>query len=294
MNDISPISGGDIIERVVAMGDLDKLTPEERVRYYSAVCTSIGLNPLTQPFSYIRLNGKLTLYAAKGCTDQLRTSRGVSVEDMSETERDGVFVVTCKVRDAQGRTDMAKGAVPIGGLKGEALANAIMKAETKAKRRATLSLCGLGMLDESELETIPAATMAPVESVTAELVTKPANSNGAHKPPQVKPLPKPPELEAIVEPETGEVSPHLIKVGQTRVGQADWIGWGGTLVAAVTAAQTMAEVTAWVQKNIAALTNCERDAPKVYERIDARIREARDRLKESEADFIPAAEEIPF
>ncbi|BEJ60493.1 hypothetical protein B10172_05150 [Campylobacter jejuni] len=29
-----------------------------------------------------------------------------------------------------------------------------MKAITKAKRRVTLSICGLGMLDESELETI--------------------------------------------------------------------------------------------------------------------------------------------
>jgi hypothetical protein len=29
-----------------------------------------------------------------------------------------------------------------------------MKAETKAKRRVTLSICGLGMLDESELETV--------------------------------------------------------------------------------------------------------------------------------------------
>lgn len=34
----------------------------------------------------------------------------------------------------------------------EALANALMKAETKAKRRVTLSIAGLGLLDESELE----------------------------------------------------------------------------------------------------------------------------------------------
>ena len=32
-----------------------------------------------------------------------------------------------------------------------------MKAETKAKRRVTLSICGLGMLDETEVETIPGA-----------------------------------------------------------------------------------------------------------------------------------------
>ncbi len=37
-----------------------------------------------------------------------------------------------------------------------------MKAETKSKRRVTLSLCGLGMLDESEVETIPGAVRAPV------------------------------------------------------------------------------------------------------------------------------------
>ena len=36
-------------------------------------------------------------------------------------------------------------------------ANVLMKAETKAKRRATLSILGLGMLDETEIETIPAA-----------------------------------------------------------------------------------------------------------------------------------------
>jgi hypothetical protein len=30
-----------------------------------------------------------------------------------------------------------------------------MKAVTKAKRRVTLSICGLGMLDETEVETIP-------------------------------------------------------------------------------------------------------------------------------------------
>ncbi|MDU5950540.1 MAG: hypothetical protein E6Z15_26195, partial [Paenibacillus macerans] len=42
-------------------------------------------------------------------------------------------------------------------LTADELANAIMKAETKAKRRVTLSLSGLGMMDESEIETIEGA-----------------------------------------------------------------------------------------------------------------------------------------
>jgi hypothetical protein len=49
----------------------------------------------------------------------------------------------------------------VGGLKGEALANAEMKAVTKAKRRLTLSICGLGWLDETEISTVPDAEVVP-------------------------------------------------------------------------------------------------------------------------------------
>jgi hypothetical protein len=136
-------------------GDLSSLTHAERARYYTRVCQSVGLNPLTKPFDYIQLSGKLVLYALKGATDQLRQIYGVSVFELIESERDGVYVVTAFVRDREGRIDSDKGAVNIANLKGDALANAMMKAVTKAKRRATLSLCGLGMLDETELETIP-------------------------------------------------------------------------------------------------------------------------------------------
>jgi hypothetical protein len=151
-------NGGDIIDAVITKGDLALLTAVERTRYYVDVCQSCGLNPLTKPFEYITLNGKMVLYALRSCTDQLRSIHGVSVQELSENEREGVYIVTAKVGNRDGRTDMAKGAVNINGLKGDNLANAIMKAETKAKRRATLSLCGLGFLDETEIETIQPAT----------------------------------------------------------------------------------------------------------------------------------------
>lgn len=156
MNALAPVKAGEIIEAVIARGDIAQLTPDERAKYYVRVCESVGLNPMTRPFEYITLNGKLTLYARKDATDQLRSIHNVSVTDLAESEREGVFVVTAKVMNGKGRTDMAKGAVNINGLKGEALANALMKAETKAKRRATLSVCGLGFLDEIEIEDIPA------------------------------------------------------------------------------------------------------------------------------------------
>ena len=162
MNNLAPSTPGDLMESVITKGDLSKLTPQERSNYYLKICESVGLNPLTKPFEYITLNGKLTLYALRNCTDQLRTIHGVSVDDVRESEREGIIIVTTKVRNKEGRTDIATGAVSITNLRGEALANALMKAETKSKRRATLSICGLGFLDETEIETIPGAQrMAP-------------------------------------------------------------------------------------------------------------------------------------
>ena len=149
-------NAGDIMERVIAVGDLSKLQPEELVLYYNLTCESLGLNPLTRPFEYITLNGKLTLYARKDCTDQLRSLKRVSVAIVDRQRIEDIYAVTARATMPDGRTDESIGAVSIGGLKGDNLANALMKAETKAKRRVTLSICGLGMLDETELETIPA------------------------------------------------------------------------------------------------------------------------------------------
>lgn len=144
-------------EKVLVGGDLSKLTSQERLTYIGAVCNSLGLNPLTRPFEYINLSGKLTLYARKDATEQLRSLRGISIEIVSREVVEDTYVVTARAVDASGRRDESIGAVSIGGLKGDAKANAIMKAETKAKRRVTLSISGLGLLDETEIETIPGA-----------------------------------------------------------------------------------------------------------------------------------------
>lgn len=143
------------IEQVLIAGDLARLTEQERVLYYKSVCDSIGLNPLSKPFDYITLNGKLVLYATKACTEQLRSLKKISLRITDKTNINDVYIVTAEAQNSEGRVDSATGAVNIAGLKGDHLANALMKAETKAKRRVTLSICGLGLLDESELETIP-------------------------------------------------------------------------------------------------------------------------------------------
>src|SRR5678815_2960423 len=141
------------IERVLVQGDIGKLTPDQRMDYYRNMCASLGLNPMTRPFEYLTLQGKTLLYAKKDATDQLRKIHGVSINIVSRETIDGVYVVTARATDAKGRQDESLGALPLPGSPVER-ANAIMKCETKAKRRVTLSICGLGMLDETELETI--------------------------------------------------------------------------------------------------------------------------------------------
>jgi hypothetical protein len=144
-------------EMALIEGDLSKLNSNERMDYYGAVCKSVGLNPLTKPFEYVTLNGSLKLYARKDATDQLRKIYGVSIEIVSKTQIGDIFIVEAKATDKEGRFDTATGAVCVANLKAESLANALMKAETKAKRRVTLSICGLGILDESEIEDMPKA-----------------------------------------------------------------------------------------------------------------------------------------
>ena len=160
---------GALLERVVIGGDLSHLKPAERVLYYAAVCQSVGLNPLTKPFEYLYLQNKMTLYARKEATEQLRVLHGVSVMKLEHAlhkmDTEDLYVVTAYACDAKGRTDAATGAVTLSGLHGEQRANAMMKAEMKAKRRVTLSLCGLGLLDKSEIE-IPAGAQRVTEVVT--------------------------------------------------------------------------------------------------------------------------------
>lgn len=149
-----PPSLAEAVEKVLIGGDLTPLNVEQRLDYYKKVCTSLGLNPLTRPFDYIAYQGKLTLYARRDCTDQLRKIHGVSVTSMKKEVSEGMYMVEVEVKDKLGRTDTGTGVVFTTGLKGTELANAYMKAETKAKRRATLSVCGLGFLDQSELDGI--------------------------------------------------------------------------------------------------------------------------------------------
>ncbi len=193
-------TGQKVVESFVVRGDLSGLSPSERARFYVQMCEGLGLNPNAQPFAFLRLNGKEVLYATRGATDQLaamhRVNReivdGPKVIDLAGTK---LVYAVCRATHPNGRVETATATVPLADPM-----NVLMKCETKAKRRATLSILGLGVLDELELETIPAAAQEPGSHV--DLGRAQASNDEVPAPPDepaADPLPVevPPALEGF-------------------------------------------------------------------------------------------------
>jgi hypothetical protein len=176
---------------LVAGGDCSRLNPQQRLAYYRARCEAAGLDPRTQPFEFTKLNGKEVLYARKAAADGLASKHGIQLAITSQTTEEGIRVVTVRATAKDGRQTEDVGAVTVKGLVGDALCNALMKAVTKAKRRAILSLTGLGMLDETEVETVPhQAPQAPRVAAPAVTVL----------PPEQKPAALPPTTVPVTPP----------------------------------------------------------------------------------------------
>lgn len=154
---------GELLEKVVLNQDLVGLNSVEKVKYINSICESIGLNPLTKPIQLLKFQGKEVMYFTKDATEQLRKINQVSLFIKDTRLVDDIYIVLAEATTPDGRTDTSSAAICISGLKGDAKANAFMKCETKAKRRVTLSICGLGYMDESETETIAGAKKITIE-----------------------------------------------------------------------------------------------------------------------------------
>lgn len=248
--EISP----EIINSLILTGDMSKLTAGQQTQYYNAVCKSVGVNPLTQPFAIIVLQGKKILYATKGCTQQLAANRGINTEIREEKTIESVYKVSCRATLKDGMFTDDIGVVSIVGLKGSELGNAMMKAVTKSKRRAVLALCGLGMPDESEIEDIqqhPASEIKPesgksrveslIDNQVEEAVTTPVKEEvkndaatvkyegkkeGTKKENKVKNTSSNPSIEGVIEgqPRSGVVdgkTKYLFKIKDKEFGTFD-------------------------------------------------------------------------
>lgn len=147
------------IEQALTVGDVSKMDAHTRVQFYQALCASCGLNVLTRPFILLKTqSGELHWYLTAAGADQLRKLHKVSTKIVSrERSDDQLYTVTVQVTAPDNRQEESQGIVYVGGLKGQELGNALMKASSKALRRATLAICGLGltMADEESGQAVP-------------------------------------------------------------------------------------------------------------------------------------------
>lgn len=178
-----------LAESLVMRGDISGLTAPQRVQYYLHTCNELGLNPNAQPFAFLKLNGKEVMYPTRGATDQLARIHQVNREiidgpKLMDLGGAKLLFAACRATLASGRVETATAAVPLPSG-GEAIANAVMKVETKARRRATLAILGLALTDESEMDTIPAAARVDVPAPSREEI---AQAMAAAKAPALPPL----------------------------------------------------------------------------------------------------------
>ncbi len=155
------------LESLVLRGDIAGLSPAQKVQHYLGMCRILGLDPATQPLAYLKLSGKEVLYVTRGATDRLAAMHGLNREiidgprvmDLAGTK---LVYAVCRATLPGGRYETATATVPLTDP-----VNVLMKCETKCKRRATLAILGLGLLDETETETIPGADVVEPSAAPA-------------------------------------------------------------------------------------------------------------------------------
>lgn len=212
------------IADLLQTGDVSTLAPEQRGRYLSKLCETFGLNPFSRPFDFITVKGqdgkaRTILYANRVASDQLRFNHHIESEvvyagplRIGDLIRQDVYCVELDMKlplpDDSGpkyRVERAVGCVGIGTyqgdkpilLTGEAMANAIMKCYTKALRRGTLSIVGLGFPDETEVADIPSARTSQVDTqplprvLVPDVVGEPLSANVSAPAPIAYPRPLP-------------------------------------------------------------------------------------------------------
>lgn len=125
-------------------GKCDKLSDDQKAEYGNWLSIKMGVSPDLRPIDFIPTKNGIKPYLNKSAAELIRDARSISITDLTISEQNGMYLVICNVRDTKGRIDSDIGAWP----KGNELHNSLMKAVTKAKRRATLSICRLGGLIE--------------------------------------------------------------------------------------------------------------------------------------------------
>ena len=177
------------------------LTDPEKKDMYNKMCQVYNVPVDIAPLDFVQIKDKATkkvfaefLYANSTCTKYIMARDGLSsrVVRRDIDANDAVFIVEVSKGD---RSVEGVGAKSLKGAAYDTRTNSIMHAHTKAERRAVLTYSGMGILDESEISSIPNAAPAPAGERVADSVEAA----------EAKPVPMPART---IEPEPVRESSH--------------------------------------------------------------------------------------
>jgi hypothetical protein len=180
------------IKEYFRSGNIAQLNADEQDFIKAKLCERYNLDPVLRPFELISFaGGQQKFYMTASATNQLANVLGLTREvvQLELDEQRMIAKCTVRVSNPNNRSETCNAFIAIskfappkerGGiptkvlLEGEDLANTLMKLETKAKRKATMSFFGI-MDAGTDYEDRPAAPLAAPD------VSRPSVIADAHK-----------------------------------------------------------------------------------------------------------------
>ena len=158
-----------------AGGDLTPLNQAERDIVQRVMCRRMDIDPDSFPFQVIEFKRgpekKTIFYAPRGLFDYLASRDNLHLIVANSHIQGNTIIFTARVTARNGRVVEDIGAAPVSftGTGGEQTAAGVMKAWTRAVRRALSRFYGASVLDESEKDAVessaaPFAAPAPASS----------------------------------------------------------------------------------------------------------------------------------
>ncbi len=159
----------DVMSKFLRTGDVIHFNDEEKLQIMHMICKRLGVDPISRPLELLKLPGtdkmparEIWYLSATGCeliAGIWKMSFRIKEKGIEKDEGVAYYVIEGKIPDTD-RVDEATAYVECGTRLtngevklwfGTQMANARMKAETKARRRLIRRLTGLDFIDEDDI-----------------------------------------------------------------------------------------------------------------------------------------------
>jgi len=157
-----------LMDRMVYNG-LDSLTKEEKVKLIEMICNEYDLNAALGHIQVIKKSNRNILYITKSGANHLMFKNQLSSEITNTAMASNILSFRVRVYNDKRSVENVGVMHYWDGIKSDELSNRIMACHTKAVRRAVIAFCGLGVLDETELDFKIKDDMLPEKFMKMEM-----------------------------------------------------------------------------------------------------------------------------